>query len=280
MAYQGPSNLQVTSKFTGRNYERLTVTTLPHGDHPVGNVTAPPGLRCPVVVIGAWSPRGPGRRWSQGEPDLGEVIAEIHHQVADLLGGPRAVRVRGHAQQVHGPSADLQHDEHGDPLEPHRGSPRGRSRRPASLTPGCAGTAALSCRCPGPAPEVSATAGEHGGSWRLPRGDRAGATHPGFAGIPSGDSPRPALDQHDHSVLDGWTPDAVWRRPFRGDQAPVPAQDRARGDQSMPPQHLRQPSGERGEHRSIRPVQAAGCQNSATRVDLVFLGSWFVFVDL
>jgi hypothetical protein len=49
---------------------------------------------------------------SDEEPELGEVIAEIHDQVADLLGGPLAVRVRGHAQQVHGPIADLQHEEH------------------------------------------------------------------------------------------------------------------------------------------------------------------------
>jgi hypothetical protein len=39
---------------------------------------------------------------SYQEPKLGEVIAEVHHQVVDLLGGPTAVRIRGRAQQVHG----------------------------------------------------------------------------------------------------------------------------------------------------------------------------------
>jgi hypothetical protein len=45
-------------------------------------------------------------------------------------------------------------------------------------------------------------------------------------------------------------------RPFLGDQAPVPAQDRARRDQAVPPRYLWQPPDERGEHGSIRPVQA------------------------
>jgi hypothetical protein len=45
---------------------------------------------------------------SDEEPELGEAIAEIHQQVADLLGGPSASRVRSRAQQVHGPGVDLQ----------------------------------------------------------------------------------------------------------------------------------------------------------------------------
>jgi hypothetical protein len=49
---------------------------------------------------------------------------------------------------VHGSGSDLQHEEHVDPLERHCGSPRGRSRRAASSTPGRAGTVARSCRCP------------------------------------------------------------------------------------------------------------------------------------
>jgi hypothetical protein len=31
-------------------------------------------------------------------PELGEVIAEVHHEVPDLLGGPSTVRVRGRTQ--------------------------------------------------------------------------------------------------------------------------------------------------------------------------------------
>ena len=43
---------------------------------------------------------------------------------------------------------------------------------------------------------------------------------------PAGILPGHALDQHGHSVLDGWTPAAVWIRPFLGDQVMVPTQDR------------------------------------------------------
>ncbi len=65
-----------------------------------------------------------------------------------------------------------------------------------------------------------------------------------------------ALDQRDHSVFDGWTPEAVGIGPFLGDQPPVPAQNRARCDQAMSAQHLRQSPHECGEYRAIRPVQA------------------------
>jgi len=65
-----------------------------------------------------------------------------------------------------------------------------------------------------------------------------------------------ALDQHGHSVFDGWTPETVGIGPFLGDQVTVPAQDRARRDQSVFPQDPRQFADQRGEHRSIRPVQA------------------------
>jgi hypothetical protein len=32
---------------------------------------------------------------SDEEPEVGDVIAEIHHEVADLLGGPSPIRVGG-----------------------------------------------------------------------------------------------------------------------------------------------------------------------------------------
>jgi hypothetical protein len=78
-----------------------------------------------------------------------------------------------------------------------------------------------------------------------------------------------ALDQHGHRVLDGWTAEAVGIRPFLGGQATMPAQDRARRDQAMPPQHWWQPPDERGEHCSIRPVQAGLWVDSAQYGDFV-----------
>src|SRR5438552_14561304 len=44
------------------------------------------------------------------EPEAGSAIVEVHQQVADLLGGPWPVRVRGDAGDVHVTGADL-HDE-------------------------------------------------------------------------------------------------------------------------------------------------------------------------
>src|SRR5436305_11257277 len=45
---------------------------------------------------------------SRTKPKFSDAIAEIHHQVADLLGRPSAVWVGGRAQQVHGSGGDLQ----------------------------------------------------------------------------------------------------------------------------------------------------------------------------
>ena len=54
-----------------------------------------------------------------------------------------------------------------------------------------------------------------------------------------------------------------------GDQAAMPAQDRARRDQAMLPQHPGQNSDERGEHRSIRPVHPGLGVSSAQHGDFM-----------
>ena len=89
------------------------------------------------------------------EPEPAGTVAEIHEQVAGLLGGPGAGGVGGDAQDVHAPGADLHHEqdvqapeEHGvnvqeiarqDPgclggqeLPPGRGCPSWRGREPGS----------------------------------------------------------------------------------------------------------------------------------------------------
>jgi hypothetical protein len=43
---------------------------------------------------------------------VGGAFAEVHEQVAGLLGGPRPGGVSGDAQGVHPPCADLHHEEH------------------------------------------------------------------------------------------------------------------------------------------------------------------------
>jgi hypothetical protein len=78
-----------------------------------------------------------------------------------------------------------------------------------------------------------------------------------------------ALDQRGHRVIDGRTSDAMGRRPLLGDQAMMPAQDRARCDQAMLPQHLRQPADEGSEDRAIHPVQARLRVGSAQHDDFM-----------
>ena len=45
------------------------------------------------------------------EPELGGALAEVHHEVAGLLGGPGPVGVRGDAQDVQRAVADLDHEQ-------------------------------------------------------------------------------------------------------------------------------------------------------------------------
>jgi hypothetical protein len=86
---------------------------------------------------------------------------------------------------------------------------------------------------------------------------------------PAGILPGHALDQRTHTVIDGWTTDAVGVGPLFGHQATMPAQDRARRDQAMLPQHLGQSPNKRGEHRSIRPIYPGLRVGSAQHGDFV-----------
>jgi hypothetical protein len=45
------------------------------------------------------------------EPESGGAFAEVHQQVAGLLGGPAPVGMGGHAQDVQGAVADLEHEQ-------------------------------------------------------------------------------------------------------------------------------------------------------------------------
>jgi hypothetical protein len=44
------------------------------------------------------------------EPEARGALPQIHHEVAGLLSGPRPVRVRGHAEDVHITGAHLDHE--------------------------------------------------------------------------------------------------------------------------------------------------------------------------
>jgi hypothetical protein len=95
----------------------------------------------------------------------------------------------------------------------------------------------MACRCPGPVPEDPSpleNAADRGRSHTV-----AECEQPALDSLvsPALIFPGQTLHQHDHQILDGWTPATVWICPLRGDQTTMPTQDRARRDQPMPPQH-------------------------------------------
>ena len=45
------------------------------------------------------------------EPEPGGAVAEVHEEVAGLLGGPRSVGMPGHAKDVQLAVADLEHEQ-------------------------------------------------------------------------------------------------------------------------------------------------------------------------
>jgi hypothetical protein len=53
------------------------------------------------------------------ESEVAGALAEIHEQVAGLLGGPGSGGVSGDAQDVHPPGPDLHHEEDVQPSEEH-----------------------------------------------------------------------------------------------------------------------------------------------------------------
>src|SRR5436190_258751 len=74
-------------------------------------------------------------------------------------------------------------------------------------------------------------------------------------------SPTRVLPRHPHrqggeAVLDRWPCGPVGVGPSSADEAAMPAQDRARGDQAMATQRPGQPLDEGGEDRPVGPVDA------------------------
>jgi hypothetical protein len=54
------------------------------------------------------------------ELEVRGAVTEVHQEVADLLGSPRAVRVRGNAEDMHVMGVDLDYEQHVQALEGHR----------------------------------------------------------------------------------------------------------------------------------------------------------------
>jgi hypothetical protein len=87
------------------------------GQHPVGDLCTGGKHESFGVGVGARTAQGrvegsgelPGAVADQ-EPEVRGAVTKVHQEIADLLGGPLAVRVGGDPQDVHVAEADL-HDE-------------------------------------------------------------------------------------------------------------------------------------------------------------------------
>jgi hypothetical protein len=77
------------------------------------------------------------------EPEPGGMVAEVHQEVAGLLGGPRSSSVTGRPEDVHVAAVDFQGEEDVDPFEGDCAvdveevhGQHGRGLGPEELTPG------------------------------------------------------------------------------------------------------------------------------------------------
>ena len=112
---------------------------LSEDQHPVGQL----GADCQHEAFGeAVRPRAPGRDLdhfdtrirqhrvkrvrelagavADEESEPRDVFAEVHDEVAGLLGGPGPVGMRGHAEDVQGAVADLECEQDVEPAQRHR----------------------------------------------------------------------------------------------------------------------------------------------------------------
>jgi hypothetical protein len=81
--------------------------------------------------------------------------------------------------------------------------------------------------------------------------------------------PRHAHHQDDQSVVDRWPSGLVRVCPSSADETAMPAQNRVQGDQAVAPQCPRQPPHECGEHGPVRPVPAGPWVGAAQDGDFV-----------
>ena len=203
------------------------------------------------------------------EPEPGGALAEVHDEVAGLLGGPGPVGMSGHAQHVQVAVADLEHEQDVEPPQreravdveevdrEHAGGLGAQELPPAGVgVPQRRRWDAVALEDP---PDR--------------RGADAVAELEQLALDPHV-PPARVLPRHPHhqggeDVVDRWPSGPVRVGPSSADEAAMPAQDRVRGDQAMATQCSGQPPDERGEHGPVRPVQAWSWVGAAQDGDLV-----------
>jgi len=167
------------------------------------------------------------------EPEIRGAIAEIDQEVADLLCGPRPVRIRGHAEDVHAPRSDLDHEEAVQALQRHRAvdvEEAGREHRGGlrvqERPPGRVGVP------PGCRRDLQGLEDPADGRCADPVADLQQLTLDPLVSPPLVLAGQP-LDQRGDLSADRRPSRLVRVGPLAGDQAAVPAQDGAGGDEEL-----------------------------------------------
>ena len=203
------------------------------------------------------------------EPEVRGAITQIHQQVADLLHGPRPVRVRGDTEDVHVTRADLYDEQAVQALQGHRavhveevGGEHRRCLSVQELPPGRVG-APLRCRR-----DLQGLEDPADGGCADPVAEfQQLALDPLVSpAVILGGEP---LDQRGDLGADRRPSRPVRVGPLAGDEAAVPAQDGAGGDQPVHPQPWRQEPDQRGEDRAVGPVEPGPRIGPAQHGDLV-----------
>jgi hypothetical protein len=185
-------------------------------------------------------------------------VVEVHQQVPGLLGDPGAGRMGGHPDDVDLAGGDLDEEQHVDPFEQHgvdgeevAGQHRVRLRG-EELFPGR----------PGP-PRRRVDAGlvenvpDRAGRYLVAQADQL-TLNPAMP-------PRRVLGgQPQHQLadllVDRWSAGPGMRvRPAPGDQLPMPAKQRRRGDEERRPAGPGQQPGQGGQHHPVGRFKAGRC---------------------
>jgi hypothetical protein len=190
------------------------------------------------------------------EPELRGALAEVHHEVGGLLGRPTPVGMPGHAQDVQVAGADLENEQDIEPPQCHGAvdveevdSQRARRLRAQELPPAGVGV-----------PQRRRWGSGDGAGPADGRGADAMAEFEQLALDPAV-APARVLARHPRhqrgdDVADRWASGPVRVGPPSAQEAPVPAQNRSRGDQAVTAQLRRQPP-DQGRIRAAKTARSA-----------------------
>ena len=169
-----------------------------------------------------------------------------------MLGGPHAVGVSGHAEDVHAPGLYFHDEQHVEALEKDRVDVEEIARqqaaglRPEECPPGgvqIARNRAVAARPQDPPHRRRADVVAEAGQF---------AVHPTIS--PGRVIPREPQDQVPDFRAGAGASWPAWIGPGARDKAAVPGQQRARRDEPVAPQRRQQP-GQRGQHCAVGPVR-------------------------